>query len=116
MADPLRLFHEAEAVLRETTAWLSAAEAREPAWLDVAAGRDGARARAGLRKRHATSPPPLMHLEAPHWSLGDRAASMLGAYRLDGASGPVETGVLHVELQRHAEQWRITRLHLEPAR
>ena len=106
---------EAEDAVRSVTDYL-ASDGAEPAWLDLPTGLEAAGIRTQLQARHARTAQPRMLVDSPNWTLDAMAASMLGAYRLDGRRGTVETGVLRVELIRMDQAWRVVGLQLEPAR
>ena len=113
--DPMQLFLEAEATLHTVTSYFAAGDGPEPAWLDMPTGLEAAGARTRLRARHAGKAHRHMELTDPSWTLGSHAASVHGAYRLDRRSGPVETGMLRVELARLGQHWRVVAVQLEPA-
>ncbi|MEN1959474.1 DnaJ domain-containing protein [Luteimonas sp. MJ246] len=112
--EPMQLFLEAETTLRTVTTYFAAGDGPEPAWLDIATGLEAAGARERLRSRHGGRAYMHMELTDPSWTLGSHAASVHGAYRLD-RRGPVETGMLRVELTRLGQHWRVAAVQLEPA-
>ena len=110
----MQLFLEAETTLRTVTNYFAAGSGPEPAWLDIATGLEAAGARQRRRARHGGRAHPHMELTDPSWTLGSLAASVHGAYSL-GRNGPVETGMLRVELARLGQHWRVVAVQLEPA-
>ncbi|MBJ6978110.1 J domain-containing protein [Luteimonas sp. MC1895] len=115
-ADPLQLFRQAEAAVDSVSAWFSSGRGGEPLWLDLPVSLEAAALRQDLRARHDARQRGRMSVNHPNWTLGTESASMSGAYRFGGRRGTVETGVLHVGLERRGAHWRIARLHLDPAR
>lgn len=114
--DPLQLFLEAEDAIRGITDWLAVESTPDPAWQDLPTRLESEGERGRLQARHEGRTPVRMQVDAPNWSLGSRAASMSGAYRVDARRGTVETGMLQIELTRRDGQWRVSGLQLEPAR
>lgn len=114
--DPVQLFHEAESAIANVTTWFAASSGHEPLWLDPQAAIGGHGARDGMRARQVLDARTRLAVDQPNWTLGTGSASMSGAYRLQGARGTLETGVLHVRLARRGDQWRVAGLQLEPAR
>lgn len=115
-ADPLQLFHEAEASVESVTRWFAASGGHEPLWLDPQAAGEGQHARAGLRARQGRDARGRIAVDQPNWTLGTGTASMSAPYQLQGRRGTLETGVLHVRLARRDDQWRVAGVQLEPAR
>lgn len=114
-ADPLALYREAENTVAALAGFLVGAGAG-PDWTDAPTRLDADSLRGTLLARHADVAAPRMHMEVPHWVLGQDTASMSGAYRVEDRRRTVETGVVRVELARRGTGWRVAGVRLEPAR
>lgn len=112
----MQLFLEAEDTVRGVTDYLLATSSTEPAWIDMPTRLEAAGLRGQLQARHEGRAPHRMELDAPSWTLGNDAASVSAAYRIDARRSTVETGVLRIDLTRRDRQWRVLGLHLESAR
>ena len=115
-SDPLQLMHEAEATVGALTAYLTQADAPSPAFLDPTVRLEALGARSRLHARLDARQRRDMEIQAPAWTLDDRHAALLGAYRIRGTRGTQETGLLRLQLARHDDAWRVSELQLEPAR
>src|SRR5690606_20456330 len=105
-ADPLALYHEAENTVAALAGFLVGAGAA-PDWADARTRLDADSLRGTLLARHVDVAAPRMHVEVPHWVLGQDTASMSGAYRVEDRRRTVETGVVRVELARRGTGWRV---------
>lgn len=114
--DPLQLMREAEAAVAALTAYLTGNDAPAPAFLDPAVRLQAAGVRSRLHARLDARQRRSMEIEAPAWTLDDRRAALLGAYRIQAARGTRETGLLRLQLARDGDAWRVSELQLEPAR
>ncbi|MBB1472247.1 DnaJ domain-containing protein [Luteimonas sp. MC1782] len=115
-SDPLQLMREAEATVGTLTAYLTRTDAPAPAFLDPAIRLQAAGVRNRLHARLDARQRRSMQIEAPAWTLDDRRAALLGAYRIQAARGTQETGLLRLQLARDNDAWRVSELQLEPAR
>ena len=114
--DPYQLLREADATVAHLARYLVSPAVAPPSWRSTAVERTAQAVRTGLESRVAVVHEAQLALHSPNWTLGDEAASLNTAYQLEHLGTTMETGLMHVRLERGLDHWQVASVQLEPAR
>lgn len=114
--DPLQLLREADATVAHLARYLASPTVAPPNWSAPGVESSALALRNALEARVAVIDQAELALNSPNWLFGSEVATLNTAYQLEHAGGTLETGLLHVRLERGADGWQVATVQLEPAR
>lgn len=114
--DPLQLLREADATVVHLARYLASPAVAPPNWSTPSVERHAMALRTALEARVAVIDQAELSIDTPNWLFGGDVATLNTAYQLEHAGGTLETGLMHVRLERGLDGWQVATVQLEPAR